>query len=96
MIPFGSHPALLLEFNDWSSDLVKGIRTECEWLVCRKWFLLFELLFLLPFASMILVDSIRIEQVSKMISNFRLIPVDFETITPSEVYTCFVDKSTSQ
>ena len=36
--------------------------------------------FLLPFASMILVDLIRIEQVSKTISNLRLIPVDLKQL----------------
>lgn len=36
--------------------------------------------FLLPFASMILVDSIRIEQVSKTISNLRLIPIDLKRL----------------
>lgn len=36
--------------------------------------------FLLPFASMILVDLIRIEQVSKTISNLRLIPVDLKRL----------------
>ena len=91
MIPFVAILLFLLEFmighqiyQGHSYGSVNG------WYVENGFFFL-NYYFLLPFASMILVDLIRIEQVSKTISNLRLIPVDLKTITPSEVYACLVD-----
>ena len=80
MIPFVAILLFLLEFmighqiyQGHSYGSVNG------WYVENGFFFL-NYYFLLPFASMILVDSIRIEQVSKMISNFRLIPVDLKQL----------------
>ena len=80
MIPFVVILLFLLEFmighqiyQGHSYGSVNG------WYVENGFFLL-NYYFLLPFASMILVDLIRIEQVSKTISNFRLIPVDLKRL----------------
>ena len=96
MIPFVAILLFLLEFmighqiyQGHSYGSVNG------WYV-EKWFLLFELLFSPPFSSMILVDLIRIEQVSKTISNLRLIPVDLKQLLQAKFYAYFIDKSTSQ
>ena len=78
MIPFVAILLFLLEFmighqvyQGHSYGSVNG------WYVENGFFFL-NYYFLLPFASMILVDLIRIEQVSKTISNLRLIPVDLK------------------
>lgn len=75
MIPFVAILLFLLEFmighqiyQGHSYGSVNG------WYVENGFFFL-NYYFLLPFASMILVDLIKIEQMSKTISNFRLIPV---------------------
>lgn len=80
MIPFVAILLFLLEFmighqvyQGHSYGSVNG------WYVENGFFFL-NYYFLLPFASMILVDLIRIEQVSKTISNFRLIPVDLKRL----------------
>ena len=80
MIPFVAILLFLLEFmighqvyQGHSYGSVNG------WYVENGFFFL-NYYFLLPFASMILVDLIRIEQVSKTISNFRLIPVNLKRL----------------
>ena len=80
MIPFVAILLFLLEFmighqiyQGHSYGSVNG------WYVENGFFFL-NYYFLLPFASMILVDLIRIEQVSKAISNLRLIPVDLKQL----------------
>ena len=80
MIPFVAILLFLLEFmighqvyQGHSYGSVNG------WYVENGFFFL-NYYFLLPFASMILVDLIRIEQVSKTISNLRLIPVDLKQL----------------
>lgn len=80
MIPFVAILLFLLEFmighqiyQGYSYGSVNG------WYVENGFFFL-NYYFLLPFASMILVDLIRIEQVSKTISNLRLIPVDLKQL----------------
>ena len=81
MIPFVAILLFLLEFmvghqiyQGHSFGSVNG------WYVENGFFFL-NYYFLLPFASMILVDLIRIEQVSKTtILNLRLIPVDLKQL----------------
>ena len=80
MIPFVAILLFLLEFmighqvyQGHSYGSVNG------WYVENGFFFL-NYYFLLPCASMILVDLIRIEQVSKTISNFRLIPVNLKRL----------------
>ena len=81
MIPFVAILLFLLEFmighqiyQGHSYGSVNG------WYVENGFFFL-NYYFLLPFASMILVDLIRIEQVSKTtILNLRLIPVDLKQL----------------
>ena len=80
IIPFVAILLFLLEFmighqiyQGHSYGSVNG------WYVENGFFFL-NYYFLLPFASMILVDLIRIEQVSKTISNFRLIPVNLKRL----------------
>ena len=80
MLPFVAILLFLLEFmighqvyQGHSYGSVNG------WYVENGFFFL-NYYFLLPFASMILVDLIRIEQVSKTISNFRLIPVNLKRL----------------
>ena len=80
MIPFVAILLFLLEFmighqiyQGYSYGSVNG------WYVENGFFFL-NYYFLLLFASMILVDLIRIEQVSKTISNLRLIPVDLKQL----------------
>ena len=80
MIPFVAILLFLLEFmighqiyQGHSYGSVNG------WYVENGFFFL-NYYFLLPFSSMILVDLIRIEQVSKTISNFRLIPVNLKRL----------------
>ena len=80
IIPFVAILLFLLEFmighqiyQGHSYGSVNG------WYVENGFFFL-NYYFLLPFSSMILVDLIRIEQVSKTISNLRLIPVDLKQL----------------
>ena len=78
MIPFVAILLFLLEFMI-GHQIYKGhsYGSVNGWYVENGFFFL-NYYFLLPFSSMILVDLIRIEQVSKTISNLRLIPVDLK------------------
>lgn len=80
MIPFVAILLFLLEFMI-GHQIYKGhsYGSVNGWYVENGFFFL-NYYFLLPFSSMILVDLIRIEQVSKTISNLRLIPVDLKQL----------------
>lgn len=80
MIPFVAILLFLLEFMI-GHQIYQGhsYGSGNGWYVENGFFFL-NYYFLLPFASMILVDLIRIEQVSKTISNLRLIPVDLKQL----------------
>ena len=80
MIPFVTILFFLLEFMI-GHQIYQGhsYGSANGWYVENGFFFL-NYYFLLPFSSMILVDLIRIEQVSKTISNLRLIPVNLKQL----------------
>lgn len=80
MIPFVAILLFLLEFMI-GHQIYQGhsYGSANGWYVENGFFFL-NYYFLLPFSSMILVDLIRIEQVSKTISNLRLIPVNLKQL----------------